>query len=71
MPTACSRFNIMQKVRYKPTEYVDIQYGFHYSATSSYGRYDEHNRMHVMVCHAMPARVKIMASKMDDEYAIC
>ncbi|MEZ4916461.1 MAG: TonB-dependent receptor [Chitinophagales bacterium] len=45
MPTAYSQFNIMQKVRYKPTEYVDIQYGFHYSATSSYGRYDRHNRM--------------------------
>ncbi|MCB0541623.1 MAG: TonB-dependent receptor, partial [Bacteroidetes bacterium] len=45
VPTAYSQFNIMQKVRYKPTEYVDIQYGFHYSATSSYGRYDRHNRM--------------------------
>lgn len=45
VPTAYSQFNIMQKVRYKPTKYVDIQYGFHYSTTSSYGRYDRHNRM--------------------------
>lgn len=45
VPTAYSQLNIMQKIRYTPTKHVDIQYGFHYSVTSSYGRYDRHNRM--------------------------
>ena len=34
----------MQKVRFKPNENWDFQYGFHYSETSPYGRYDRHNR---------------------------
>lgn len=45
VPTAYSQLNMMQKIRYKPTEFLDIQYGFHYSTTSPYGRYDRHNRM--------------------------
>lgn len=43
-PSAYSQFNLMQKLRYKPGDNLDIQYGFHYSETSSYGRYDRHNR---------------------------
>jgi hemoglobin/transferrin/lactoferrin receptor protein len=35
----------MQKVRFRPNEKWDFQYGFHYSETSPYGRYDRHNRM--------------------------
>ncbi|GAB1403570.1 hypothetical protein MASR1M74_07480 [Lentimicrobium sp.] len=34
----------MQKVRFKPNEKWDFQYGFHYSETSPYGRYDRNNR---------------------------
>jgi len=44
IPTAYSQVNVMQKVRFKPNEYWDFQYGFHYSTTSDYGRYDRHNR---------------------------
>ena len=45
IPSAYSQMNIMQKVRYKPNEKWDFQYGFHYSETSPYGRYDRHNRV--------------------------
>jgi len=45
IPSAYSQINMMQKVRYKPNENWDIEYGFHYSITSPYGRYDRHNRM--------------------------
>lgn len=44
IPSAYSQINLMQKVRFKPNEKWDFQYGFHYSETSSYGRYDRHNR---------------------------
>ena len=44
IPSAYSQMNFMQKVRYKPNNNWDIQYGFHYSETSPYGRYDRHNR---------------------------
>jgi len=44
-PSAYDQMNIMQKVRFKPNEDWDFQYGFHYSETSPYGRYDRHNRM--------------------------
>ncbi len=44
IPSAYSQINVMQKVRFKPNEYWDFQYGFHYSETSPYGRYDRHNR---------------------------
>ena len=44
IPSAYSQINLMQKVRYKPNERWDFQYGFHYSTTSPYGRYDRHNR---------------------------
>ncbi|MFM1877609.1 MAG: hypothetical protein RLZZ241_475 [Bacteroidota bacterium] len=44
IPTGYSQVNLMQKVRFKPGENWDLQYGFHYSETSPYGRYDRHNR---------------------------
>lgn len=45
VPSAFSQINVMQKVRFEPTKVWDFQYGFHYSETSSYGRYDRHNRI--------------------------
>lgn len=44
IPTAYNQVNFMQKVRFKPTNLWDFEYGFHYSETSAYGRYDRHNR---------------------------
>lgn len=45
IPSAYSQTNLMQKVRFQPNDRWDFQYGFHYSETSPYGRYDRHNRM--------------------------
>lgn len=45
IPTAYSQMNLMQKVRFKPGDKWDFQYGFHFSETSSYGRYDRHQRV--------------------------
>ena len=45
IPSAYSQVNVMQKLRYKPHINWDLTYGFHYSSTSSFGRYDRHNRM--------------------------
>lgn len=45
VPSAYSQINLMQKVRFKPNEKWDFEYGFHFSETSTYGRYDRHNRM--------------------------
>ena len=44
-PTGYSQINLMQKVRFKPNDKWDLQYAFHYSATSDYGRYDRHIRL--------------------------
>ena len=44
IPSAYSQFNAMQKVRFKPNENWEFNYGLHYSKTSSYGRYDRYNR---------------------------
>jgi hemoglobin/transferrin/lactoferrin receptor protein len=44
IPSAYSQLNLMQKVRFQPNENWDFQYGFHFSETSPYGRYDRHNR---------------------------
>jgi hemoglobin/transferrin/lactoferrin receptor protein len=44
-PSAYNQINVMQKVRFSPNDQWDINYGFHYSRTSSYGRYDRHNRV--------------------------
>jgi hemoglobin/transferrin/lactoferrin receptor protein len=40
-----SQINFMQKVRYQPTKHWDLEYGFHFSQTSSYNRFD---RLYVM-----------------------
>ncbi len=45
IPSAYSQINMMQKIRYQPNENWDFQYGFHFSETSSYGRYDRHTRV--------------------------
>ena len=45
IPSAYSQINVMQKIRFKPNENWDFQYGFHFSETSPYGRYDRHNRV--------------------------
>ncbi|WP_239541383.1 TonB-dependent receptor [Cryomorpha ignava] len=44
IPSAFSQINMMQKLRFKPNEQWDVQYGFHYSETSPYGRYDRNTR---------------------------
>jgi hemoglobin/transferrin/lactoferrin receptor protein len=43
-PTGYSQLNIMQKFRYSPNKKWNINYGFHYSKTSSYARYDRYLR---------------------------
>jgi hemoglobin/transferrin/lactoferrin receptor protein len=45
IPSAYSQLNLMHKIRFKPNDKLDLQFGFHYSETSPYGRYDRHNRM--------------------------
>lgn len=44
-PSGFSQINMMQKVLFKPNEKWDFNYGFHYSETSDYGRFDRHLRM--------------------------
>ncbi len=44
-PSGFSQTNLMQKIRFRPNENWDFQYGFHYSETSSYSRYDRHIRL--------------------------
>lgn len=39
-PTGYSQVNMMQKLRFKPNNHWDFNYGFHYSETSDYSRYD-------------------------------
>jgi hemoglobin/transferrin/lactoferrin receptor protein len=39
-PSGYNQINLMQKISYKPAEHWEIQYGFHYSTTSDYSRYD-------------------------------
>ncbi|CAM3293593.1 TonB-dependent receptor [Aequorivita lipolytica] len=50
IPSAFSQINMMQKIRFQPNERWDFQYGFHFSETSPYGRYDRHQR----VRHGLP-----------------
>ena len=40
VPSGYDQQNVMQKFLYKPSERLEIQYGFHRSATTSYPRYD-------------------------------
>ena len=39
-PTGYHQWNLMQKIRFRPSNQWDFQYGFHYSTTSDYDRYD-------------------------------
>jgi len=39
-PTGYSQVNLMQKISYQPNKNWEIQYGFHYSVTTKYSRYD-------------------------------
>jgi hemoglobin/transferrin/lactoferrin receptor protein len=45
IPTAYSQANFMQKIGFKPNRKWLLQYAFHYSETTPYGRYDRHNRV--------------------------
>lgn len=40
VPTAYSQLNLLQKIRYSPDKNWNFQYGFYYSETSNYPRYD-------------------------------
>jgi len=44
IPSAYTQTNFMQKIRFKPNNEWNFEYGFHFSETSSYGRYDRHLR---------------------------
>jgi hemoglobin/transferrin/lactoferrin receptor protein len=44
IPSGYTQINMMQKIRFKPSENWNFEYGFHYSETSSYSRYDRHIR---------------------------
>ncbi|MCK5838657.1 MAG: TonB-dependent receptor, partial [Bacteroidales bacterium] len=35
-----NQYNLMQKVRFRPNDKIDVEYGFHYSNTSDIPRYD-------------------------------
>lgn len=39
-PSGYSQINLMQKIQYTPASKWDLHYGFHYSETSEYARYD-------------------------------
>jgi hemoglobin/transferrin/lactoferrin receptor protein len=39
-PSGYDQINLTQKLRFRPHESWELNYGFHYSATSSYSRYD-------------------------------
>ncbi len=39
-PSGYSQNNLMQKISFKPSENWELQYGFHYSVTTGYARYD-------------------------------
>ncbi|CAG5080569.1 TonB-dependent receptor plug domain-containing protein [Parvicella tangerina] len=44
-PSGYDQLNIMQKIKFRPSDKLEFDYGFHYSTTSDYGRYDRHLRM--------------------------
>ncbi|MFK8039394.1 MAG: TonB-dependent receptor [Crocinitomicaceae bacterium] len=44
VPTGYSQLNLMQKIRFQPNKKWNFEYGFHYSETSDYARYDRHIR---------------------------
>ena len=39
-PSAYEQFNLMQKIRFKPSQKWDINYGFHFATTTDLPRYD-------------------------------
>lgn len=39
-PTGYQQINLMQKLRYQPSKNWDLTYGFHYSTTTDFARYD-------------------------------
>jgi len=43
-PSGYSQINMMQKIHFRPNDEWDFQYGFQYSETSEYSRYDRHIR---------------------------
>lgn len=43
-PSGFTQLNLMQKIKYSPTDKLSFEYAYHYSETSNYGRYDRHNR---------------------------
>lgn len=43
-PSGYTQMNLMQKVAFRPNAKWDLDYGFHYSETSDYSRYDRHIR---------------------------
>lgn len=40
VPSGYKQLNVMQKVRYQPSDKLSFEYGFHYSGTSKFSRYD-------------------------------
>lgn len=52
IPTGFDQFNVLQKVRFSPNEKWDFQYGFHYSASSEFDRFD---RLTVIRPNGLPA----------------
>ncbi|MCS4436627.1 TonB-dependent receptor plug domain-containing protein [Aquiflexum gelatinilyticum] len=40
VPSGYNQLNLMQKIRFAPNQKWDFQYGFHYSETSTFSRYD-------------------------------
>ena len=44
IPSGYSQLNLMQKFKFQPSEKWSLCYGFHYSRTSSFSRYDRHLR---------------------------
>ena len=40
VPSGYDQINLMQKIRFSPNKKWDFQYGFHYSETSKFSRYD-------------------------------
>ena len=39
-PSGYQQINLMQKIRFAPSQHIDLQYGFHFSETSEFSRYD-------------------------------
>lgn len=44
-PSGYDQLNVMQKIKFRPSNKLEFDYGFHYSSTSRYGRYDRHLRL--------------------------